>query len=139
MCVCNYRKAAGVVCVACVLAGAAHEGAPSPSAALCEGVIQIVNGITIRDLGLPEGCGDGSPHSRDVRITSLSTSSGTLTMTGSAVISQIIAMDENVPDPIDRRFANSTFVVPVIPGSTANVDQSIPMFVVADGTAKRMR
>lgn len=139
MCVHHHRKAAGVVCLACILAGVAHEGAPSPSAALCEGVIQIENGIPIRDLGVPEGCGDGAPHSRDVRVTSLSTSTGTLSMTGSAVISQIIAMDENVPEPIDRRFATSTFVVPLISGSTANVDQATPLFVVADGTTRRVR
>jgi hypothetical protein len=102
-----------------------------PSAALCEGVIKV------RDLGPPADCDGGSPHSRGVRITTLASSTGTVTMTRAVVISQIIANDEGEPEPLDRRFASTTFTDPRAI-MTADV-QRTPLFTVDNRAVRQIR
>ena len=130
MAACNCKHIAGAFCIFCMGAAMTYD-ISQPSAALCEGVIKV------RDLGPPADCDGGSPHSRGVRITTLASSTGTATMTRAVAISQIIANDEGQPEPLDRRFANTTFTDPRAT-STADV-QRTPLFTVGNGTVRQIR
>jgi hypothetical protein len=127
---CNCKRIAGAFCIFCMGAVLAHD-ISLPSTALCEGAIKV------RDLGPPADCDGGSPHSPGVRITTLASSTGTVTMTHAVFISQIIANDEGEPEPLDRRFASTTFTDP---RAIMTADgQRTPVFTVGNRVVRQIR
>lgn len=127
-------RAVGAACVVCTLGLPLHEVSASIRI-----VAQCITGvIPIDDLNPPE-CDSQAPHNRTVRVYSLASSTGTATSTSfGAVVSQIAANDETMPEFLDRRFPNTTSGAPS-PTTLTSDDYRTPIFIAENGRLRQIK